>query len=107
MTYTVISWLLVVLVVTDWWAVLKCRAFMRDNPEVTQFRGQYWRLILEATAGTAGGVLGAAFLLGHQIPGPTGVAILVVALVATGGPGIVFLLDVYFGITEWFRRPRN
>lgn len=103
----VISWLLVALVVTDWWAVVLAGLLRRAHPDVEQFGPQFWRLMLEAISGTAAAALATAFLLGYRLPPATGTIILVIALVATGGPGLIFLGDYYLGRFLKLRRKND
>lgn len=86
---------LVVLAPLDWIPVGLVGRLVARAPDVQGLQDQLVRLVFEALAATAIGVIGGNYLLGSPLPRGAGFVILVLALLLVSAPPVHWLLQTY------------
>lgn len=86
---------LVALAPLDWIPVVLVGSLVARASDVRALQDQLVRLVFEALAATAIGVIGANYLLGSPLPRGAGFVILVLALLLVSAPPVHWLLQTY------------
>lgn len=91
----VLSVVLVLLAPFDWIPVVLVWRLVARAPSVRSLQDQLVRLVFEALAATALGIVGLNYLLGSPLPRGPGFVILVLALLLVSAPPVHWLLQTY------------
>ena len=91
----VLAVVLVAVAPLDWIPVVLVAGLVARAPDVRSLQDQLVRLVFEALAASAIGVIGLNYLLGSPLPRGAGFVILVLALLLVSAPPVHWLLQTY------------